>query len=538
MNADFNASAVSAGALISTNTFAIPRFQREYAWTKEELTEFWEDLRRSLGERSYFLGLVILTGESGRKSVVDGQQRLISISLLAAALEAEARAIGRSALADSIRSDFLRSIDYETDETSPRIKLSDAQDDGTFQLIVGAGDLSAVPDDPDSVSSLLIQAFRFLSDQLHADLATDPFKRLGTWAEFLSNRLEFAVFVHPDPASAYRVFEVINTRGRELTTADLLKNYLLGQAPASQQQGLYERWQAVARSFSVTGAGTFVQFIRHVATVRAGHIPPKELFDYLAQRKPATTPAPSAAQLLNLLEQHLPLYLQMVDPTLPGPADQDALRVFAALNELGVVAVRPLLLALPGTETEASGREAVLDLVVRRVVVGNLGTGNVERRLGEAAFAVYQDRSWNAALAQLRDLDPPPAQFRYQTQRRSLGKVIVQFLRRSIVQQTKTPDPTGWLHYIRPRQGGDWDGFVAEDLLYWGSTIGNTVLLSEERRPLGATTWDGVREHLFPLAVGGEWTGRLTAYESWGATQVEEVGEALAEAAVATWYQT
>ena len=102
----------------------------------------------------------------------------------------------------------------------------------------------------------------------------------------------------------------------------------------------------------------------------------------------------------------------MVDPTLAGPASQEALRVFAALNELGVVVVRPLLLAMPGLADEVAGHEAILNLVVRRIVVGNLGTGNVERRFGEAASQVHQERDWRGALERLPgDLDPDVEQF-------------------------------------------------------------------------------------------------------------------------------
>jgi hypothetical protein len=540
MTTDFSASAVSAGALISTTTFEIPRFQREYAWGAEEYQEFWDDVKRSIGDQSYFLGLIILTGQGrGRKQVVDGQQRLLTITLLAAALHTEAIANRRSALADSIRADFLRTLDYKTDEITPRIVLADSVDNRTLELIVNGDALEGadLETEGDGIAPLIVRAYSYLKDQLHRDLAPDPFKRLGTWTEFLSSRLEFAVFVHPDPASAYRVFEVINTRGRELTTADLLKNFLLSQAPQADQERLYLRWQAIARSFPSGAATTFVQYIRHVATVIAGHIPPKDLFDYLAQRKTFVTPPPAPAQLLGLLEHHLPLYLQMVDPTLPGPASDDALKVYAALNELGVAAVRPLLLAIPGTTNEDAGREAVLNLVVRRIVVGNLGTGNVERRLGEAAFNVHSERAWDGAMASLRDLDPPVDQFVSQVERRSLSKATLQFVRRSIIQSTRTPSPEGWLHYIRPRQGAGWDDFVDEDLAYWGSTIGNSILLRQERRPIGATSWEAAKDQLLPLAVDHEWVARLAEFERWGRAEVAEVGRELAQVAARVWYE-
>lgn len=94
--------------------FEVPPFQREYSWQEDEVRDFFRDIRGSLDHDSYFLGLVILTDDDKRKQIVDGQQRIVTLSLLAAALFHEAKRRGRSALADRLQADFLKSIDYET----------------------------------------------------------------------------------------------------------------------------------------------------------------------------------------------------------------------------------------------------------------------------------------------------------------------------------------------------------------------------------------------------------------------------------------
>jgi len=70
-----NASASSAGALLSGSVFEVPQFQREYSWQEDEVADFWNDLRTNIESESYFLGLVILTDEAKQKHVVDGQRR-------------------------------------------------------------------------------------------------------------------------------------------------------------------------------------------------------------------------------------------------------------------------------------------------------------------------------------------------------------------------------------------------------------------------------------------------------------------------------
>jgi uncharacterized protein DUF262 len=531
-----NASASSAGKLLSSFTFAVPQFQREYSWAEDEVADFWGDLRASLEAESYFLGLVILTDSPGRKSVVDGQQRLITLTLLATAIYFEAKK-DRKALADRVQADFIRSIDYDTDKTDPRLILSDESDNQTFQAIVNTGEPPGDVDTAlDSISSRMVAAYTFLRRKLRDDLQSDPFRRLGKWADFLTNRLYFAVFLHPDSSSAYQVYEVINTRGKELTTADLLKNYVLSEASDRSRPIVYKRWKEIAKQFSDDGA-SFVQFIRHAVTVESGHILPKDLFSFLAGRvKHSDKSAPSTSQLMDLLEQHLPLYLQMIDPTSPGPSKPDALGIFSALNNLGVIAVRPILLAISGCPDSLRGMKYVLRLVVRRIVVGSLGTGNVERRFGEAAKAVLEARSWRVLERDLKDLNPDRDSFVDQLRRRSFNKGVLAFLRRSIVNGTITPDEDGVLFFVWTRQFQSWPEMSEEDGAYWGSTIGNTFLSTQKKRPEAASTWRGFKESVLPHGLPHEWSEELKRIRDWNAHAVEKMGAKLAERAGDVWY--
>ena len=524
---------------MSSTTFEVPPYQREYSWVEnEEVSEFWHDLRNALNEDSYFLGLVILTDEGKRKHVVDGQQRILTLTLLAAALYHEALESKRKALAERIQADFLRSIDYQTDETLPRVILSDHADNDTLQAILNAGaGGAAIGLDEDSLSQRMQEAFEFLHNKLREDLAQDPFKRLGIWTDFITNRLYFAVFVHPDSAAAYRVFEVINTRGRELTTADLLKNYILSQTPPRQKDDRYKEWRSIARQFPLNGTNSFVQYIRHVVTVEGGHILPKDLFDFLARRTVhGNKNPPSPDELMGLLRKNLPLYMQMIDPTLDGPAEPEALKIFAALNSLGVIAVRPILLAISKTQNSLEGMSYILKLVVRRIVVGNLGTGNVERRFGEAAKNVHDRCDWHAVEEELWDLNPSREDFVGQIRKRSFNKGSLTFLRRSIVAQCTTPDTQGFLHFIVPRQGGGWAGLSEEDALYWGGTIANTFLATLERRPKEAITWEGFKKSVLSEGIDGEWINKLKGLDVWNADEMEVISGELSEVAGNVWY--
>ncbi|MCI9866865.1 DUF262 domain-containing protein [Rhizobium skierniewicense] len=540
MDTPLNATASNAGAIFSGNTFEIPRFQREYSWGSDEVTEFWTDLQGSLEAESYFLGLVILTtpqsdAEAGRKRVVDGQQRILTLSLLANAIFHEAMRSDRKALADRIRASFLRSIDYNTDEEVRRVKLTDESDDTTFQQILETGARPQGVQDDSSVSAKMAASYDLLVRHLREDLRLDPFKRLGKWTDFITNRLYFAVFVHPSADAAYQVYEVVNTRGRDLTTADLLKNYILSQA-GGDEVARYEQWQSIAKQFSTEGTNNFVQYIRHVVTVNSGYILPKDLYGFLANRKQmGERQPPRPNELMGLLTSNLPLYMQMIDPTAAGPADVEALGVFSALNSLSILTVRPILLACSGVPDAQAGMEWILKLVVRRIVVGNLGTGNVERRLGEAAKAIHDENNWQVMINLLRDLNPTREEFVDRLKKRSLNKQVLSFLRRSIIQQSITPNLQGFLHFIWVKSS-DFGGISEDEGSYWASTLGNTILSSLEKRPRAASDWPTFKRAMLPTAVADEWVPPLDNLANWDVAAVERIGADLANEAGRIWY--
>jgi hypothetical protein len=344
------------------------------------------------------------------------------------------------------------------------------------------------------------------------------------------------VFIHPDPASAYQVFEVINTRGKDLTTADLLKNYTISQATPANRVSVYERWKSISENFESDGAN-FVQYIRHAVTVGSGHILPKDLFSFLAARtKQGNRQPPTSMELLTLLEERLPLYLQMMDPSLPGPASDTALSVFAALNKLNIITVRPLMMAMFDAEETDQGLENLLRLVTRRIIVGNLGTGNIERRFAEAARKVSQSGSWEAPLEELADLNPEAAAFKEALQKRTLNKGVLSYVKNAICSRSITPKSYFPLHFIIPKTTKDHTAFTEGELSYWGSTVGNTFLSTLDKR-LGDAEWSEFKQFMLPTAAQGEFNENLHQFEVWDADAIKSMAGTLADVAVEIWYE-
>ena len=197
---------------------------------------------------------------------------------------------------------------------------------------------------------------------------------------------------------------------------------------------------------------------------------------------------------------------------------------------------RPILLAVAGTEDAIEGMRHVLRVVVRRVVVGNLGTGNVERRFGEAARNVFERKSWEPLKDELSDLNPTKDEFVEQLTKRSFNKGALSFFRRSILAKNIAPESSGVLHLIWPRQGPLWTGMDEEQAAFWAATIGNTFLSNLERRPRGANDWNGFKEVMLPTGIAGEWIEALEATVEWNAVSIEAFGTKLARSAGEVWF--
>ena len=265
------------------HTFAVPKYQRGYAWDEDAIDDFIEDLSRCLktreagSEKSHFFGGVVTVrmpvASSNRSNyeVIDGQQRLASFVMFIAAVVRGMRGIvgdltkkGNLSAEEKKAKKFLEEtiealrtiyliyrdeIDLEYVEIS-KLKLSDA-DDEFFQNIIG--EKKAVPK---RASHERIQA---AWDRLVSFVDNDLLKGGSPWEK--AKRLQLLVnsvlatdcsviFMCSDTRSeAYQIFQVLNDRGVHLTDGDLLRASTLelldSKGLASVQSKLAETWDSV-----------------------------------------------------------------------------------------------------------------------------------------------------------------------------------------------------------------------------------------------------------------------------------------------------
>ncbi|MDE5640122.1 MAG: DUF262 domain-containing protein, partial [Bifidobacterium castoris] len=204
--------------------FAIPAFQRAYSWHDAQMRQLIEDVADAcaVDDGPYFLGsLILVRDERGMHQVIDGQQRLVSLSIVFSVLltlEDDPQ------LAESLRGlltetgDKLRGIVAE-----PRLSLRE-QDEGFFREYVQRGDLEALFDlreaDIATQAQRNIQTNAKCAYDMLAPLRDDERRR---FASYLVNDVMFVIVTTDDISGAYRIFDVMNMRGMPLTPSDVFK---------------------------------------------------------------------------------------------------------------------------------------------------------------------------------------------------------------------------------------------------------------------------------------------------------------------------
>jgi uncharacterized protein with ParB-like and HNH nuclease domain/predicted transport protein len=260
--------------LKKSDQLEIPIYQRTYSWTREQCIQLWGDIVQASGKAvgAHFMGSIVyidtgvyvVTG-SNRIEVIDGQQRLTTISLILLALGRafEARG-GESAITGRrIIRDYLLQEDDEDAGLEARYKLLLTKGDrDSFMRLVDGQEL-----DPGQAPRL-VEMYRLFEDQLKR--TTLPLASILAGIEKL---LVVDIALERDHDNPQLIFESLNSTGLDLSQADLIRNYVLMGLPSKEQTQIYTKsWYPLEQSFQADPE-LFDRFVRDYLTMKTGQIP-------------------------------------------------------------------------------------------------------------------------------------------------------------------------------------------------------------------------------------------------------------------------
>ncbi len=251
-----------------TKQFMIPAFQRDYSWTTEQCQQMWDDIvRAGSSDGDHFIGsFVYVAGNTAAVFsswlVVDGQQRLTTLTLLLIALRDHIRETdwtGQEPTAAQIDAYFLTN-EHESGDRRYKVALR-RHDDATLRALVDGKD----PLEIENRSELVVEAYRYFRKQLNRSEA-DP----GLVYRGVGHLNIVDVTLHRPIDDPQRVFESLNSTGVDLTQSDLIRNYLLMGLPEPEQTRMYDDyWSKVETLFRVAGSSPDT-FLRDYIALRQG----------------------------------------------------------------------------------------------------------------------------------------------------------------------------------------------------------------------------------------------------------------------------
>lgn len=290
--------------------FLIPIYQRKYSWQDEQCEQLWHDIMQAADNSTgHFVGSVVYIEREiytvsaiPQLLVIDGQQRLTTISLLLMALSkrlsAENLVVNDNITGKKIKNYYLVNNDEEDTELYYRLVLTDS--DNSFYKAL----LEDMPyDDEDN---RIIENYRFFEDKIN----TLDAAQLAKLYEGLSKLLVVDIALERGKDNPQLIFESLNSTGLDLSQTDLIRNYLLMDLEPKEQNKLYMNyWSKIERRFnSVNDAKLFDRFMRDYLTIKTEKIPNidhiyKDFKKYVFEEKIAV------AGLLEELEFYSKCYL-------------------------------------------------------------------------------------------------------------------------------------------------------------------------------------------------------------------------------------
>ncbi|GAA9736641.1 DUF262 and DUF1524 domain-containing protein [Helicobacter pylori] len=323
------------------NQLVIPIYQRLYSWGKEQCKQLWDDIIKIGGNDKmggHFIGFILyvldgITHSNNALFIIDGQQRLTTITLLLIAL--------RDHLNDE--DEFLKKFSYQKIENDYLIN-SDEKGDKKFRLILSESDkdtlLSLIDKDrrkPSEPSSKIVENFKLFEEWVSKNT-----NKLETIFKGLKKLMIVEIALEKGEDDPQLIFESMNSKGMELVQTDLIRNYIVMETETEKQEGFYNKyWRAMEENFK-QNKKLFDRFVRHYLTIKTREIPNTNKV-YVALKDYRQKEGIGIEDLLKDLQKYCGYFCQIV---FKKEADKDLNKALGFLVDLERDVVYPLLLEL------------------------------------------------------------------------------------------------------------------------------------------------------------------------------------------------
>lgn len=533
--------------LYSPNQYVIPVFQRNYRWELPQWQRLWdslEEIQQPDKTGNHFMGFLVYVvggtpqpGQNTRFHLIDGQQRLTTLSLLLVAIRNVARRRGDEELAQELHDDFL---------VHPRKRggqhyrlLPKEHDQEAFVALVSGK--APVP-------GRMAQAVAFFERMLDAKADAQPDAPRRVF-QVVCQRLDF-MGATLESENAYSIFKSLNSTGVPLSQADLIRNFVFMHVqPDGQDEFDKDLWRPLETRFTGSDGrldeDSFARFFRDLLMSEGQYVPPKLTFDTFEARHEATgfDPTVLATSLTMRSDQYLVIAGRNPDRS-PGVT-----RSLARLNRLDSATTWPLLLWLfaqrDAGALDDAGLARAIDMlcgfILRRFVAGDSSRG-----YGEMFVRAIRDSADEpgAALEQflLQRGWPDDARFieaftRFPLYKRGYAREVLEALELARGHKEQASLAQAQIEHILPQTLSDaWADALGEEAERvhgeWLHRPGN-LTLSAYNQEMGNQPFAVKRARFQQSNVA--LTREVVDYAQWGEFEIQQRGERLGAEAAELW---
>ncbi|GAA7928488.1 DUF262 and DUF1524 domain-containing protein [Helicobacter pylori] len=391
------------------NQLVIPFYQRLYSWEKEQCKQLWDDIIKIGGDDKmdgHFIGSILYvrlsithsgithsgithsdnthsdnTHSDNTLLIIDGQQRLTTITLLLTALR-----------------------DHWSDKRKEIEEHYLINSGKKFRLILSEPDR-------DTLLSLIDKDRRKPSEP--SLKIVENFKLFGKWISENTNKLEtifkgleklmvVGISLEKEKDDPQLIFESMNSKGMELTQTDLIRNYIVMETEGEKQEGFYNKyWRAMEEEFK-QNKKLFDRFVRHYLTIKTRK-PPNINKVYVALKDYQQKEGIGIEDLLKDLQKYCGYFCQIV---FKKGADKDLNKALSFLVDLKMDVIYPLLLELYSDYSDGVLSKAdfipiialIESYICRRAVCG-LGTNSLNKVFPSFAKHIQKDEYFKSLKA-------------------------------------------------------------------------------------------------------------------------------------------
>lgn len=503
--------------------YVVPTFQRDYSWTEDQWNDLWRDvLALGADNASHYMGTIVLKErDDGAFEVIDGQQRLATLSILALAvidavqsLQVDGHEPTENEQRVRLLKDRLVSAKHPASlREESRLRLN-RNDDGFFQSYLAQLDTPPNPQRLRGSEKRLWLAFEFFRKRLREDKPNDVTSGAAL-ASFLTDTVAAGIqlikIAVRDDLSAYTVFETLNARGLQLTATDLLKNYLfsLVAQSSSDLEIIQAQWERLVSRVSMED---FPDFIYHYLVSLGVEARKQRLFADLRSRVRSRE---NVFDWMGHLLDAADWYVALADPNdelwdaYPGAREHVRELVLYRVDQY-----KPLILAArgklkKGTTDLVRLLETCSVVSFRATIILHRNTADVLRAYQAAIRQVVDgDARTSAKIFEgLRSLYPSDEEFEVafanvafeaSGARKKLVKFVLSRLEGGYGASIPDfeSDPASIEHILPENASAPWtDAFSLDDRDRFTQRLGNLTLLEPAiNRALGSKSFDEKRE--------------------------------------------